>query len=101
MANLDPDGLPAVFAHPALISVTALAKIVRDGGDPDGPEMFDALCERSTLAGVKPCSAVFDRAAEMVGIPYSMELDLYCSREMRDEARRQYGHLYRNARERC
>lgn len=90
------------LAHPVLIAVTALLKVQREGGNiEDGRDLYDALCARAMAVGVRPMSEVFDRAAEYAGIPYSMEYDIYCSRELRDEGRRLYGHLYKNSRRHC
>jgi hypothetical protein len=94
MAKSEP--LPEVLRHPVLIAITALAKVAREGGDIEGPALFDALSERALAVGVRPLSSIFDTAAEFVGLPYCRELDIYCSWDTRDEARRRYGHLYRN-----
>lgn len=88
-----------ILAHPALIAIRAMIKVQREGGNvEEGRGLYDALCECAIAVGIKPMSKVFDQAAEYAGMPYSVEYDIYCSPEMRDEGRRLYGELYKNSR---
>jgi len=91
-----------VLAHPIMIAVTAMIVLRRNGGDVvSGQGLYSALCERALAVGIEPMSKVFDQAAEYARIPYSVEYDIYCSPEMRDEGRRLYGHLYQDHRRCC
>jgi len=84
------------LAHPLMIAVTALVSVIKMCGDVEGKDLFDAIEMRSLAVGVPINSACFDEACEKVDFYYCRELDIYCSRELRDEVRnRTFMHVSR------
>lgn len=63
------------------LALGAIHLSLRTGRDP-----FASLTEQAPRLGVAPDSEAFDDAAELVGRPYSRELDLYVDRATRDRA---------------
>lgn len=58
--------------HPVAIALAGIARGMRSGRN-----LLDALAEQATAAGVRPWSSEFDEAAELAGLPYCRQLDLY------------------------
>lgn len=67
--------------HPVALALTGIVQAFRTGAD-----IFQALTDRATSAGVAVGSDPFDAAAELVGVPYCRALDLYVDRPTKQRA---------------
>ena len=67
--------------HPVALALTGIVLALRTKVD-----VFQALTDMATGAGVAIGSESFDEAAELVGVPYCRALDLYVDRPTKQRA---------------
>jgi len=67
--------------HPVAIALVGIFRTIRTGTN-----LLDALVEQAALVGVPFGTAPFDEAAELVGLPYCRQLDLYVDRATKRRA---------------